>query len=971
MIFSFYSYKGGVGRSQLCANVAAYLCHQKNKRVLLLDWDFEAPGLHYYYYKKEEDLKVAGSLELLERYLALMLTQDKVRTEDYSFFDDSSRVNVLRAKGWKHKTRGCVDLIPAGRYDETYTFRINNFNWHQFYNDLDGQVYVEWLKGQLKALDYDYILIDSRTGINDYSGICNLHLPDANIVVMAANSQNMAGCGRLVRQIIEHPYTQHENNYRTKYILPVLSRINVNNPKFDHWADEFVKHFHYLMQYWETELPDAFSQDIFRDFYLEKTLLEDMPQYSAGENILFTKRGQRIHRSSFAAKFANLADYLENLKEKGQLDLLEQIDRDSWEYYAEQGALRLEEGKKGIERKDVAYAYEQAEDFENSERFGGTIDLYMEEYKELYVAGKYENALVILQKALELGNKGGEVYFEMGKTYQRMKNMDLAIKAHRKALAIEPNNYGAWYNLGNAYLNQEQLDAAIQAYQEAITGKAEFHEAWHNLGSAWYKQRQFDQAVTAYIRTLKVKPDKYEAWYNLGKAYYQQDETSRAVDAYQEALKIKPDFHKAWNNLGIAYYKLEQLEKAIQAYKKAVETKPDAYGAWNNLGVVYYDLKQLDEAVATFLKVLAIEPYNYQAWYNLGELYTHREEYEKATDAYQEAMSANPQDTNSRTQLIKIYQLQNKPQKAKQLLQELITLEPQNPQWQLQLAHFHRQRRNWDAAKAALRQALQIDEKQAVHYLRAQIRANSKSPQPHIELGRLYHVAKKWGKALNSYEKALKIDPSSAEALVLIGNVYSSKGSDHIAIEYYHKSLSIDAQNAYAYYRLGNAYNKIGEYAAAVEQYQNCLDRDPTQMSTLNNLGVVYYKQGKNDLAVETYLRSLTLDRNHETCNNNIGYLYLITGELTKAKTYLQRSIELGLTDFAHRNLGHCYLMEQQPEEALAHYRQSWEAFENKLEFWSGMEDDFQYLKANGVTLEDYETIKAELLVWIGEEHPR
>ena len=208
MIFSFYSYKGGVGRSQLCANVAAYLCHKKNKRVLLLDWDFEAPGLHYYFGLEEKNITVDGSLELLEQYMALMLTKENVTSADYQSFDNKGSIlNLVKAKGWKEQQKGCVDLIPAGRYEEAYIPRVNNFNWFQFYNQLDGQVYIEWLKQQLKELEYDYILIDSRTGINDYSGICNLHLPDANIVVMAANSQNMKGCNNLINQIINHPYT--------------------------------------------------------------------------------------------------------------------------------------------------------------------------------------------------------------------------------------------------------------------------------------------------------------------------------------------------------------------------------------------------------------------------------------------------------------------------------------------------------------------------------------------------------------------------------------------------------------------------------------------------------------------------------------------------------------------------------------------------------------------------------------------
>ena len=43
---TFYSYKGGVGRTLTLANLGRLLT-QLRKRVFVLDLDLEAPGLHY------------------------------------------------------------------------------------------------------------------------------------------------------------------------------------------------------------------------------------------------------------------------------------------------------------------------------------------------------------------------------------------------------------------------------------------------------------------------------------------------------------------------------------------------------------------------------------------------------------------------------------------------------------------------------------------------------------------------------------------------------------------------------------------------------------------------------------------------------------------------------------------------------------------------------------------------------------
>src|ERR1700731_4098694 len=46
-IITFYSYKGGTGRSMALSNVA-WILASNGYRVLLIDWDLEAPGLHRY-----------------------------------------------------------------------------------------------------------------------------------------------------------------------------------------------------------------------------------------------------------------------------------------------------------------------------------------------------------------------------------------------------------------------------------------------------------------------------------------------------------------------------------------------------------------------------------------------------------------------------------------------------------------------------------------------------------------------------------------------------------------------------------------------------------------------------------------------------------------------------------------------------------------------------------------------------------
>ena len=48
-VITFYSYKGGTGRTMAMANVA-WIIASNGKRVLAVDWDLESPGLHKFFH---------------------------------------------------------------------------------------------------------------------------------------------------------------------------------------------------------------------------------------------------------------------------------------------------------------------------------------------------------------------------------------------------------------------------------------------------------------------------------------------------------------------------------------------------------------------------------------------------------------------------------------------------------------------------------------------------------------------------------------------------------------------------------------------------------------------------------------------------------------------------------------------------------------------------------------------------------
>jgi len=184
---TFYSYKGGVGRTMALANVAAKLA-EEGRRVLLIDFDLEAPGLDAF-----EGLGCAKGHSGVVEYVAEYLATGKAPPIGAFVRECLPSSTHLRGKLW---------LMPSGKKDQQYNRDRARINWTELYDKYDGEQFIENWKADIdKTFAPDYVLIDSRTGLTDVGGICTLHLPQLVVLLYALNDQNIHGISGVARAI--------------------------------------------------------------------------------------------------------------------------------------------------------------------------------------------------------------------------------------------------------------------------------------------------------------------------------------------------------------------------------------------------------------------------------------------------------------------------------------------------------------------------------------------------------------------------------------------------------------------------------------------------------------------------------------------------------------------------------------------------------------------------------------------------
>ncbi|MFG2431939.1 FxSxx-COOH system tetratricopeptide repeat protein [Streptomyces sp. NPDC048590] len=223
-IVTFYSYKGGTGRTMALANTA-WILAANGKRVLAVDWDLEAPGLHRFFHPFLDPATLGattGVIDLITEF-AWAATNPAQRADDWH--RDYARIQPHavslspEALGWEFPRGGTLDFVSAGRQNREYSATVSTFDWDNFYDRLGGGHFFDALRDDMKA-NYDYVLIDSRTGLSDIADICTVHLPDVLVDCFTLSDQSIDGAASVARQIAER-YTG-----RPISIFPVPMRID-------------------------------------------------------------------------------------------------------------------------------------------------------------------------------------------------------------------------------------------------------------------------------------------------------------------------------------------------------------------------------------------------------------------------------------------------------------------------------------------------------------------------------------------------------------------------------------------------------------------------------------------------------------------------------------------------------------------------------------------------------------------------
>lgn len=262
-VVTFYSYKGGMGRSTTLVAYAMYCAIHEKKKVVILDCDFEAPGYLNFFNLSNNSRLLSGEVNGIVEYLL---------DADFEGENINLKENYTIAVEKEYSGEGEIRIMPAGNLNEDRIItNLRDFEGNTISTHKDH--YIETLarldtsrnesiinnfnklliniENQIKP---DLILIDSRTGFNDIFGVTALHLSNCIVAFFGSSEQTKPGLKFLLDKYNKIKKNEPERKLNLILVNSILPKVNL---KEHYTAFRSVIERH-LSEQRENILPDMF-----------------------------------------------------------------------------------------------------------------------------------------------------------------------------------------------------------------------------------------------------------------------------------------------------------------------------------------------------------------------------------------------------------------------------------------------------------------------------------------------------------------------------------------------------------------------------------------------------------------------------------------------------------------------------------------------------------------------------------------
>lgn len=697
-LFTFFSFKGGVGRSMALLNLA-YGLVAKGRNVLVLDMDLEAPGLSGFMSRENEipDFPRHDMLDLLQwaKETAEYVTEEAPLDPNAlpPLMDYVVRVSPEKLENLPHKNceLGRLDVIPIeinrSYYERLPAVAVANMDRQTLLRV--GSLLRAWLTSRRFLLDipdyygpmpeeervahYDYVLIDSRTGSTEVGGLCIGPLSDQLVVLCGLNDQNIEDTRHFLIEVgvltpqsdpprklgkltlfVASPVPTGEMTLKSARLARMKERLGPIAIELTYHPQMALMETVFVRDYPDEDLTTRYRK------LLEQLMVRADDRSEFDPSLLQPLLNQRtltpetrvvIHSLLRPASGSDLATMLFFVVHQIDLELVT----------TDEDFRLLDHICRAVAHGDSSWQFTV---------FGLWSDVLIRWSQCSVDAGladqRFAEAIdridrVITSPEISL-NQRAQALFNRGVRFAKRNEIERAIADYTAVIGLpdSPAEYKskALVNRGAQFGQRNEIERAIADYTAVIEmpdapadQKARAH---FNRGVKLFQQNAVERAIADYTAVIGMADASAElksnSLVNRGGTFVQLNQVERAIADFTRAIELPdaPAEQKSagYFNRGVMFGQRNEIERAIADYTAVIEM-PDApvdrkANALFNRGLAFGQRNEIEPSIADYTAVIempdAPAELKAKALLNRGVSFAQRNEFEQAIADYAAVM---------------------------------------------------------------------------------------------------------------------------------------------------------------------------------------------------------------------------------------------------------------------------------------------------------------------------------------------
>lgn len=187
--------------------------------------------------------------------------------------------------------------------------------------------------------------------------------------------------------------------------------------------------------------------------------------------------------------------------------------------------------------------------------------------------GVREQAIAVLEKALEVNGPTQEILGIIGQMALEMRMMDIAEKLFDLHVQLFPGVAYGYNSLANALGGQERYDDSIAMLQEILPLFPEDGSLWNTLASHVSMRDGLRDSIVFYQEAYRLSRKDYRVPNNLARVHEQLNEFEEARKWGERSAKLKPGDPEPLLGLGTTYLTLGNLKKGWHYYQYRLDKR--------------------------------------------------------------------------------------------------------------------------------------------------------------------------------------------------------------------------------------------------------------------------------------------------------------------------------------------------------------------------------------------------------------